>query len=127
MRHQLLVVVGLGIAGCVQQAPTDPLCAVIANPPRFAGKRITLVGTAQMHHHGSSLGSEACPGQVLFLGLSPNDSSDAAAGVLSSGGTFFTELAMRRQSSSVEVVGKVVQTEGEPNPYEFIVESGDFR
>jgi hypothetical protein len=126
MKRFLLLVVGLGISGCTQHGPVNLLCAVVTDPSRYVGKRITLDGVAQMYQHSSTLRNEACPGQVLFLDMSKNDPSSAATGVLTPSGTFFAGLAMRR-ASSVTVTGSVVRTLGEPNPYVLVVESGGFK
>ncbi|GAB3366910.1 hypothetical protein GCM10027431_09620 [Lysobacter rhizosphaerae] len=123
MRYLLLLIVSLGISGCTPSGASDPLCAAIANPDRYVGKRLTLAGQAQMHQHSSTLRSEACPDKSLLLKLDPSDSSDVSKGKLSPAGAFFTELA-RRQASSVMVSGQMIRTQGAAVPYALVVESG---
>ena len=123
MRLLLLLAASLVISGCAPSGVADPVCAAIANPDRYVGKRLTLTGLAQMHQHSSTIQSEACPGQTLLLKLDPNDPSDVSKGKLSPAGAFFTELA-RRRTSAVVVSGHMIRSQGAAAPYALVVESG---
>jgi hypothetical protein len=126
MRYLLLLIASLGVSGCTSPGTSDPLCAAIASPDAYVGKRLTLAGIAQMHQHSSTLRSETCPGRTLLLKLDPNDSSDVSKGKISPAGTFFTELA-GRGASSVVVSGHMIRTQEPAAPYALVVESGSYR
>ena len=123
MKYLLLLVASLGISSCTPVGAPDPLCAAIANPDRYVGKRLTLAGHAQMQQHSSTLRSDACPDRSLLIKLDQNDSSDASKGMLSPAGAFFTELA-RRRGSSVVISGHMIRTQEPGVPYALVVESG---
>lgn len=124
MKAVFAIAIGIALAGC-SQAPADPLCAVIEDPAAYAGKPLTLRGTARMHDHRVGLGSDACPTASLLLKMSDDDVRKAANKESTAAGTFFAQVTtLLGTGASVNVTGRVVPVQGESKPYAFVVESG---
>lgn len=122
----LMLLLAVTATGCSRPAPPDPLCSVVAHPERYLGQRLTLAGIAQMYQHASTLRSDSCPREVLFLEIEPYPPSSTSGEGLPASAAFFTKLATR-PGSVVAVTGRVARSQIESSPYVFVVESGSYR
>ena len=99
------------------------LCGVIADPSAYVDQKITLTGIANMHQHGSNIGSKLCPERTLALYMEERPWKQGV--LLSPAGEFFAQLATR-PDSPVSVNGRIIVDPNRPSAYTFQVESGRF-